>query len=95
MSWWQHYQAWEPERSWDRYQARRLESRAHFVATAVAVRAAIVFFMLLLTRSSVERATVITAIFVAVAGLLWWFLYYPRIKAKSQKTSASMQTTSV
>lgn len=86
MSWWERYRAWRPEETWDRYQARRLQSRGHFVATAVAVRALIVFFMLLLTGSSVERTAVITAIFVAVAAVLWWFLYYPRAVAKSQPT---------
>lgn len=85
MSWWGRYLAWRPEDAWDRYQARRLQSRAHFVATAVAVRALIVFFMLLLTGSPLERAAAISTIFVVVAAVLWWFLYYPRTKAKSQQ----------
>lgn len=88
-------QAWEPERSWERYQAWRLESRARFTATGVGVRLLVVMLISLLSGSLSERTVLATAIFVVVATLLWWFLYYPRAKAKSLHTSVPTQTSRI
>jgi len=92
---WDRYQAWQPESSWDRYQAWRFESRTHFVTTGAGLRVLIVFFLSLFTASSVGRALMVTAIFAVLAILLWWFWYYPRAKAKSQHTSVPAHTTQV
>jgi len=94
MGWLDRYQTWQPERSWDRYQARRLESRPRYVSTSVALRALIVLFFLLLTGSSLGRALLVTAIFVAVAVPLW-FWYYARAKAKRQPASVATRATQV
>lgn len=96
MSWWERYQGWQPESSWDRYQAWRLESRSRFVATAVALRALIVFLWLrLVSDSSAGKSFLLTTAFAVLATLLWWFWYYPRAKAKSQHTSVPAHTTQV
>ena len=80
------YQAWRPEGTWDRYQAWRLRSPARFTATGVGVRLLIVLLISLLSGSLSERTVLATALFVVVAAVLWWFVYYPRAVAKSQHT---------
>ncbi|HJR45026.1 MAG TPA: hypothetical protein VJ927_05425 [Actinomycetota bacterium] len=92
MNSWDRYRAWEPEKSWDRFQAWRFDSRARWVATGSGLRVVIAFFFLLLTGSSAGRALQLTAIFAVLVILVWW-LYYPRAKAKSQRTSVPVRTT--
>lgn len=94
MSWWERYQAWQPESSWDRYKTWQLESRSRYVATAVALRALIAFLLFwLISGSSASRAFLLTVIFAVPAILLWWFWYYPRDKAKSQHGPVAPRAT--
>jgi hypothetical protein len=96
MSWWDRYQAWQPESQWDRYQARRLESRARYVATAVGPRALIVFFVFgVFSGYSAGKALLLTAISAVLCTLVYGWVWYPRAKAKSQRTSVPAHTTHV
>lgn len=96
MSWRDRYQAWQPENSWDRYKAWQLESRARYVATAVGLRALIVLlYVWLFTGSSAARASLWTATFVVLGILVYGWLWYPRAKAKNERTSVPTHTTAV
>jgi hypothetical protein len=88
MSWWDRYQAWQPESRWDQYQAWQLESRGRYVATTVGLRAVIVLLGLwLYVGSSASNALLLTATFAVLGILFYGWLWYPRAKAKSQHTS--------
>jgi hypothetical protein len=96
MSWWDRYQAWQPESSWDRFKAWQLESRARYVATAVGLRTPIVLlYVWLFTGSSASRVSPGTATFVVLGILVYGWFWYPRAKAKSQRTSVPTRTTTV
>jgi hypothetical protein len=96
MSWWDRYQAWQPESSWDRYKAWQIESRARYVATAVGLRALIVLLCLwLFIGSSTSKTLLLTATFAVLGILVYGWLWYPRAKAKSQHASVPTRTTAV
>lgn len=95
MGWQERYEAWQPEESWDRYQAWRVESRTRFVTTDLALRVLIVFLFLFFTGSSVGRALLVTTIFTVLAIPFLWFWHYPRAKTKSQRSSVSAHTDQI
>jgi hypothetical protein len=92
MNWRDRYKAWQPESSWDRYQAWRLGSRPRWVTTGAGLRILIVFFLSFFFGSSVGGALLVTAIFAVLASLLWWFWYYPRTKAKGERAPVAVGT---